>query len=245
MAKPPKKPSTKPIAKTSKNKASGFTNTKHTDPKTGRFVAEPAQKGLSLIEKLKRSSEATNIAAYTKSSIEWWRKTVTSSFTGGDRARDELIKHARREDNFRSTVTIGRMYSFYYDAKHKDTLPYWDIFPLVFILGPAKDGFLSLNLHYCSPKMRAILFHELMKIDATAHYSKATKLKISYSILKTIAKSGLYKNCVKHHLFSQLKSKLILIPHDEWELALFMPTQSFVGASSSQVWSDTALNSKK
>ena len=48
----------------------------------------------------------------------------------------------------RPVVTPGEMYMFYYDAKHKDTLPYWDRFPLVFPFSKVKDGFLGLNLHY-------------------------------------------------------------------------------------------------
>ena len=51
--------------------------------------------------------------------------------------------------------SIGKMYMFLYDPKHKDTLPYYDSFPLIFPIEFYGDSFLGINLHYLPPVMRA------------------------------------------------------------------------------------------
>ena len=56
------------------------------------------------------------------------------------------------------------MNMFFYDPKHKDTLPYYDRFPLSVIIGPAKGGFYGLNLHYLPPVLRAKMLDALMDI---------------------------------------------------------------------------------
>lgn len=53
---------------------------------------------------------------------------------------------------------IGAMLVFFYNAKTKKKLPYWDRFPLVLMVGPAEGGFYGLNLHYIPPQHRAVLF---------------------------------------------------------------------------------------
>jgi hypothetical protein len=41
---------------------------------------------------------------------------------------------------------VGSMQMFFYDPKTKETLPYYDTFPLVVVVGPAEGGFYGLNL---------------------------------------------------------------------------------------------------
>ena len=47
-----------------------------------------------------------------------------------------------------TTILPGNMYMFFYDAKLKDKLPYWDAFPLVLPFRKVPGGFFGLNLHY-------------------------------------------------------------------------------------------------
>ena len=61
--------------------------------------------------------------------------------------------------------SIGKMYMFYYDAKTKDKLPYWDRFPLIFVLDVRPDRFWGVNLHYLPPLYRAKLMNALYKIQ--------------------------------------------------------------------------------
>ena len=83
---------------------------------------------------------------------------------------------------------VGTMQMFFYDPKTKDTLPYYDTFPLVVIVGPAPKRFLwikpSLHLH---PMLRAKMLDGLMDI-ASSKSSPTAKFDITYSTLKSTAK---------------------------------------------------------
>lgn len=197
---------------------------------------------MNLIEKLKQAEASRKkYEAFSLQSLDWWRKKLQAT-VGGDRARTDLMAYGRQQKNIRNEPTIGRMYSFWYDAKHKDTLPYWDQFPLIFMIGPkGSDGFLGINLHFLPPRARAILFNKLADLVNNDKMDKRTKLRLSYQVLSAASKFALFQPCLKHYLFSHLDSKLILIPSSDWEKVLFLPTQSFVGASNNTVWSDSLL----
>ena len=55
----------------------------------------------------------------------------------------------------------GIMNLFGYDPKHKERLPYYDTFPLIFPLEPAKGGFIGLNFHYLRPGARVAFLRSL------------------------------------------------------------------------------------
>ena len=56
------------------------------------------------------------------------------------------------------------MYFFNYDPKHKETLPYYDRYPLVICVKLLPDGFHGLNLHYLPPMQRAGLLTKLEEV---------------------------------------------------------------------------------
>jgi len=70
-------------------------------------------------------------------------------------------------------------------------------------------------------------------------YDETTKLKISYKILDGAARYKEFKPCIKRYLNSQVQSKFMYVFPSEWDIALFLPTERFVGASKSSVWADS------
>ena len=134
---------------------------------------------------------------------------------------------------------VGNMYMFQYDPKHKETLPYYDTFPLVVVIGPAKGGFLGLNLHYLPPQLRAKLLDGLMDITSDKRYNDSTRFKASYELLARSAKLKYFKPCLKHYLNEQVKSNFALVPAPEWEIATFLPTADFRKANNFKVYSDS------
>jgi hypothetical protein len=138
-----------------------------------------------------------------------------------------------------SNFQIGSMYTFYYDPKHKDTLPYYDRVPLIFPINRAKSGFLGINLHYLPLDLRANLMDSLHEVASNDRYDNTTRLRISYSILNSSAQFGEFKPTVKHYLFSQIRSRLLYINPSEWDMALFLGIAKFEKASQSKVWQDS------
>lgn len=138
-----------------------------------------------------------------------------------------------------SSQVVGSMYMFFYDPKHKETLPYYDTFPLVVVIGPAEGGFLGLNLHYLPPILRAKMLDGLMEITSDKKFNNSTKFKMSYDLLKRASTLKYYKPCVKHYLNEHVKSQFALVPSTEWEIATFLPTADFRKANNFKVYSDS------
>lgn len=131
------------------------------------------------------------------------------------------------------------MYFYFYDPKHKDNMEYYDTFPLVIPIELYTDGFLGLNLHYIHPKNRIVMLDKLSKTLTDTSYTEKTKMQISYDYLKSASRIYESTPCIKRYLYSQVKSRFLEIPADEWDIAVMLPVESFVGANSSKVYSES------
>lgn len=181
--------------------------------------------------------------ARTDAAREWYRnqaKGVTR--TNRNRSKgDKLIKELRQDSSRRqdSRFMMGNMYLFAYDPKHKDTLPYYDRFPLIFPINKAKGGFLGINMHYLPPILRAKLMDQLYTVLTNKAFDETTKLSASYKVLNSAAKFKEFQPTIKHYLNAHVRTKPAYINPSEWDIALFLPTQQFVGASATQVYADS------
>lgn len=142
-------------------------------------------------------------------------------------------------DRLTARPLVGNMYMFYYDAKHKDTLPYFDRFPLIFPYKKIKGGFMGINLHYLPLGQRAALMDALYDTANNTRYDESTRLKINYDILSKASKFSMFKPCVKRYLTSQLRSRFLYVYPSEWDIAIFLPTERFQGARKTTVFADS------
>lgn len=188
----------------------------------------------NIFQNLELQAFRAGITPRTKESREWFRKKVSSLKSIN---REALMK----EDPLKQTTEeiIGSMYMFFYDPKHKETLPYYDTFPLVVVVGPAEGGFYGLNLHYLPPILRAKMLDALMDITTNKKYNDSTRFKMSYELLARTAKLKYFKPCFKHYLNEHVKSKFAMVPAPEWEIATFLPTAKFEKASINAVYKDS------
>jgi hypothetical protein len=182
---------------------------------------------------LKKGSNRGFAAGKTDAAIKWYR-TAAKSFTSV--SRDRLL---REKSQIRTSVEPGSMYMFAYDAKHKDTLPYYDAFPIIFPVRLLDDGFLGLNFHYLQPNLRAMLMDSLYTINSDPKLTQNAKVKLSYQLLRSASQFSYFKPCLKRYLYSQFRSRFVYVDPETWDIALFLPTEQFRGATNSQVWSDT------
>ena len=142
-------------------------------------------------------------------------------------------------DHTKTTIKPGFMYLFGYDPKMKDELPYYDRFPLIFPFASDGDGFLAMNLHYLPFNFRAKLMDNLYPLVTNLKFDETTRIKASYNMLNSVAKYKYFKPCVKKYLYGHLKTKFLLIPANEWDIALFLPLQRFQKATPNQVYKDS------
>lgn len=140
-------------------------------------------------------------------------------------------------------VRLGHLYLFRYDPKLKQELPYYDTFPVIFIINIIKGGFMGLNMHYLPYEYRAKLMD--MLYDYVTGEESMQRLKITYNVLSNTSKLRYYKPCLKHYLNNQVKSRFIHISPEEWEKALFLPLRRFKKALESEVHRDSVKQIRK
>jgi len=186
----------------------------------------------TLIDRIKDSLAKQGFEMRSREARNWLKaKTGALRPTKADLMRD---KQRLRDKSF-----IGRMYFYFYDPKTKDSLPYYDKFPLVIPIERYPDGFLGLNLHYISPKQRVLLLDKLSILLTDHNYDEKTRLRISYDYLSRASKMYQAKPCIKRYLFSHIQSRFLEITADEWDIAAMLPVESFVKAKKNKVWSES------
>lgn len=125
-----------------------------------------------------------------------------------------------------STPSVGNMYLFSYDAKYKNVLPYYDMYPLVIPIEFYSDGFLGINLHYLPPVQRASLMRSLKKVSSDNKYNDKTKLNISYEILRLYSRQFVgVENCIKRYLYAHVRSTFHKVSAEDWDKTVMLPLQ--------------------
>jgi hypothetical protein len=167
----------------------------------------------------------------------WFRASAKKINSVNDK---RIMRDKERLTNRMTRYSIGRMFMFYYDPKTKDQLPYWDRFPLIFPIELYPDGFLGINLHYIPPLMRAKLMNALYMTANNKMFDDSTRLRINYSILKSASRFKYFQPCVKRYLFSHVRSRYYYVAPSEWDMALMLPTERFVGAEKAKVFRESS-----
>lgn len=164
-----------------------------------------------------------------------WYRNLAKEYT---RINESQLMRGGKE-RFTTQPKTGSMYMYYYDAKHKDTLPYFDRFPLVFPFARTDNGFMGINLHYLPYEYRAKLMDALYDVSNNKTFDENTKLRLNYQVLNSASKFRYFKPTVKRYLTTQLRSRFLTVHPTEWDMALFLPLERFTGASNRKVWADS------
>lgn len=170
-----------------------------------------------------RQKIANEGAAVNNKSAKWFAETIKSSVRG-----HKVTK-----------PSPGKLYAYIYDAKHKDTLEYWDKYPLIIYLGLGKHNLMyGLNLHYIPPKARQQFLEELLKQYAnTPTITNSTKLKIDWSKVKGFAGAD---QMIKAYIPGNIKGSLVEIKPSDWSNVVMLPLQQFYSKgkrfSANKVW---------
>lgn len=187
-------------------------------------------------EILTKGVRAGQVPARTSKARDWYRDTAKDY-----KNVKENDFFGKKGDKNRMTAMplVGSMYMYEYVAKTRDTLPYYDRLPLIFPYKKVAGGFYGLNMHYLPLPLRAKLMDALYETANNTQYDETTRLKLSYKILDDAAKFKEFRPCIKRYLTKQVQSKFMYVYPSEWDIALFLPTERFVGASKSTVFADS------
>ena len=202
-----------------------------------------AEKRTSLVDRLKNAVRRKSVNNEKKNSVEWLRAKLQNFVVYSRKEpaqktfdRDDLNKYASSYLEAQSGTMIGKMYMFQYAAKHHETLPFWDKFPLIILVGPAKGGVYGANVHYLPPVLRAAFFDSLLGVINTKDINEKTRFQITYNILKSTRKFRYFAPTFKHYLTPNIKSKIIYIPPTEWGNAVFLENAEWQKAGRDTVY---------
>ena len=129
-----------------------------------------------------------------------------------DEVQDAMGSEEQEDQNqIRRWVVSGHMYLFEYKAKTANNLPYYDEFPLVYVIKATRSEFWGLNLHYLTPKRRAWVVKRLFdgRIDAP-------------------------RKCFHKYLTSYVDGFFLDLASSEWASAILLPVENFVHTSKKQ-----------
>ena len=163
----------------------------------------------TIFEKVKQA------AGTEKKSYLWYRNTVRKLALRVDDNPERLIRdeiqdrmgaEEQEDDNqIRRYAVSGHMYIFEYKAKLANRLPYYDEFPLVYVIKATRNEFWGLNLHYMSPKSRAWVMKRLMDGRIAAP-----------------------RNCFHKYLTRYVDGYFLDLAAAEWASAILLPIETFV-----------------
>jgi len=187
----------------------------------------------SLFDKLESEAFRKGIQARSKEASVWFQKKA--------KELGSLGPNVLSDDRLRAQggAHPGDMIMYIYDPKLKQTLPYYDTFPLTIVVGAAKEGFYGINLHYLPPKVRAIFLDKLGDIVSNKKFNATTRFRITYNLLKATKNYKYFKPCFKHYLTKHVSSKIMKVNAAEWNIAIFLQTAKFKKAGEGKVWADS------
>lgn len=75
-----------------------------------------------------------------------------------------LENYSRQEmtDYFRE-LSVGNVILFNYALKYPQRMKYFDVFPLIIVVGFWEEGFYGVNIHYMRKRIRTLFFKNLKK----------------------------------------------------------------------------------
>jgi len=190
----------------------------------------------SLLDTLTKAVSSGEVKDRARRSAKWFQDKL-KGLKGEAKNRfsstnpDKFYREAPNKiapTGLKRTAGFGDLYCYHYDPKYKKTLPYYDAFPLIMLIGSDKDTFLGCNFHYLNPRFRAILLDKL-----TAKMGKGMPNWSKLSKIREIAPT------IKRYRFDHINKKVVQIKEDEREMAIFLPLERFRKSSKSAVWSDS------
>jgi len=195
----------------------------------------------SILTKLAEEKSATDLQLLSRDSYRWIEDKISELKRTSSIPASLAKENSRQASRFR----LGQMYFFYYDPKGKSDLPYYDRFPLVIMLEKYQDGFLGLNLHYLPLKYRVAFLSKLVSLAVFSAENEIKRVRATYDILNATRRFKEFRPCLKRYLLPHIRSRILEVQPNEWEIATHLPIHQFKKASPKEVWQDSMNEIKK
>lgn len=194
----------------------------------------------SILTTLSDEKLAAQYNTMSRESLNWLLKRIQDLRNPANLARPlTREKHRYTRPSDRQKFLMGGLYYFYYDPKTKDDLPYYDKFPLVMPLKREPDGFIGLNFHYLPIRHRIIFMKKLLPFAIYNDEDEIKRIRVTYPILDSSSRFKEFRPCIKKYLYSNIKSRILSVEPQEWDIALYLPIHQFKKSPVKNVWRES------
>lgn len=148
----------------------------------------------------------------------------------------------------------GRMYMMRYNPKNKETLPYYDMFPVFFCMNVREDYFSGMNLHYLPPLYRAELMDALYPFvisegaqgeDMSTTLRTKIQPKVDYAFLKRRRNLMSFKPTWKRYRHQNVIGQFLYIPPIAWDTVMMLPVARFRKAGINTIWRESLIERRR
>ena len=156
----------------------------------------------------------TEMTGGSKQSFSWYKNAVRKAAMDYKRDPSKLLREEKidskgaeeepDENLLRKYAVSGHMYMFEYKAKMRH-LPYYDSFPLVYVIKATPQEFWGANLHYMSPKKRVMVVQRLLE-----------------------GRIDIPRLCFHKYLIDHVDGFLLDLASAEWDTSILLPIENFV-----------------
>ena len=190
----------------------------------------------SLLSKVSNAIKTGTVGQEVRRSAQWFQDKikglkgeVKNRFSSTNAAKFYREAETKVNPNLlKRRAELGDLFCYYYNPKYRATLPYYDMFPMIMLIGAEKDTFLGINFHYLRPKWRAVLL-DRVSAKLGSGLPRWSKLRQIRQIAPTI----------KRYRFDHIMRRVIPIEENEQEIAIFLPTERFKKSAKAKVWADS------
>ena len=190
----------------------------------------------SFLSKVSDAIKTGTVGQEVRRSAQWFQDKI-KGLKGGLRnqfSSTNAAKFYREAETkvqpavLKKRVEYGDLFCYYYNPKYRATLPYYDMFPMIMLIGAEKDTFLGINFHYLRPKWRAVLL-DRVSAKLGSGLPRWSKLRQIRQIAPTI----------KRYRFDHIMRRVVPIEENEQEIPIFLPTERFKKSAKARVWAES------
>ena len=190
----------------------------------------------SLLSKVSDAIKTGTVGQEVRRSAQWFQDKikglkgeVKNRFSSTNAAKFYREAETKVNPNvLKRRVELGDLFCYYYNPKYRTTLPYYDMFPMIMLIGAEKDTFLGINFHYLRPKWRAVLLDRV-----TAKLGNGLPRWSKLRQIRQIAPT------IKRYRFDHIMRRVVPIEENEQEIAIFLPTERFRKSAKAKVWAES------
>ena len=189
-----------------------------------------------ILQEFREAFEDSGLKPRSKESNDWFEEKIEEITRPIDR---KLLKEEVMRERGILTPHVGRMYLFHYFPKGNLTLPYFDMFPVIFMMSIKKEYFQGINLHYLPLEIRREFFQTIMERTNIKAFNKQTYLRVDYDFLNSFRKYRAFKPCFKNYALDRVRGRVVNVPSPEWELVMNLPTAYWRRSSEAKIHAET------